>query len=63
MPKYHINLFWSEPDGAWVADVPATIVDALTEIEHAIDAWLAVAREDGLPIPEPRYHAPVRAAG
>jgi predicted RNase H-like HicB family nuclease len=20
--KYHINLFWSEPDGAWVADVP-----------------------------------------
>jgi hypothetical protein len=22
IPKYHINLFWSEPDGAWVADVP-----------------------------------------
>jgi predicted RNase H-like HicB family nuclease len=21
-PKYHINLFWSEADGAWVADVP-----------------------------------------
>ena len=20
--KYHTNLFWSEPDGAWVADVP-----------------------------------------
>ena len=20
--KYHINLFWSEPDGAWIADVP-----------------------------------------
>src|SRR5882757_6684706 len=20
--KYHINLFWSEPDGAWVADAP-----------------------------------------
>ncbi|MGH7063796.1 MAG: type II toxin-antitoxin system HicB family antitoxin [Stellaceae bacterium] len=63
MPKYHINLFWSEPDGAWVADVPATPAEALTEIEHAIEAWLAVAREDGLPIPEPRYHAPVRAAG
>jgi hypothetical protein len=22
MPKYHINLFWSEADGAWLADVP-----------------------------------------
>jgi len=22
MPKYHINLFWSEADGAWVADLP-----------------------------------------
>jgi hypothetical protein len=22
IPKYHINLFWSESDGAWVADVP-----------------------------------------
>jgi len=22
IPKYHINLFWSEPDGAWVPDEP-----------------------------------------
>jgi hypothetical protein len=21
-PKYYINLFWSEPDGVWVADAP-----------------------------------------
>ena len=28
-----------------------------------LEAWLAVAREDGLPIPEPRYRAPTRAAG
>ena len=27
---------------------------ALADIEQAIEAWLAVAREDGLPIPEPR---------
>jgi predicted RNase H-like HicB family nuclease len=76
MPKYHINLFWSEPDGASVADVPdlqscsafaatpaEALAEALAEIEQAIEAWLAVAQEDGLPIPEPRYHAPVRAAG
>ena len=71
-PKYHINLFWSEPDGAWVADVPDlqscaalgdTPAEALAEIEQAVAAWLAVACEDGLPIPEPRYRAPTRAAG
>jgi predicted RNase H-like HicB family nuclease len=71
IPKYHINLFWSEPDCAWVDDVPDlqscsafgdTPAEALAEIEQAIEAWLAVAREDGLPIPEPRYRAPTRAA-
>src|SRR5438067_13469316 len=62
IPKYHINLFWSEPDGAWVADVPylqscsafgETPAQASAEIEQAIEAWVAVAREDGLPIPSP----------
>jgi predicted RNase H-like HicB family nuclease len=70
--KYHINLFWSEPDGAWVADVPDlrscsalgnTPAEALAEVETAMEAWLAVAREDGLPIPEPRYRSTTRAAG
>jgi predicted RNase H-like HicB family nuclease len=72
IPKYHINLFWSEPDGAWVADVPDlqscsafgdSPAEALAEIEQAIEAWLAMAREDGLPIPKPVYSAPTRAAG
>jgi predicted RNase H-like HicB family nuclease len=71
MPKYHINLFWSEPGGAWVADVPDlqscsafgdTPAEALAEIEQAIHAWLAVAREHGLPILERRYRVPTRAA-
>ncbi len=71
-PKYHINLFWSEPDEAWVAGVPDlkscsafgdTPAQALAEIEQAVEAWLAVARADGLPIPEPGCHAPTRAVG
>ena len=33
------------------------------KLKQAIEAWLAVAREEGLPIPEPRYRAPTRAAG
>jgi predicted RNase H-like HicB family nuclease len=71
-PKYDINLFWSETDGAWVADVPDlrscsaygdTPAEALAEVEKAMEAWLAVALEDGLPIPQPRYRREQRAAG
>jgi predicted RNase H-like HicB family nuclease len=44
IPKHHINPFWSEPDVAWVADVPDlqscsafgdTLGEALAEIEQA----------------------------
>ena len=71
MKPYHINLFWSAADACWVADVPdlrscsafgETPAEALTEVETAIEAWLAVAREDGLPIPEPRYRPAIYAA-
>jgi predicted RNase H-like HicB family nuclease len=70
--KYHIDLFWSEADGAWVADVPDlqscsafgdTPAEALAEVETAMAAWLDVAREDGLPIPEPRYRGARQAEG
>jgi len=70
--KYHIDLFWSEEDGAWVADVPDlqscsafgdTPGEALAEVEQAMEAWLDVAREDGLLIPEPRYRGAKQAAG
>ncbi len=70
-PKYHINVFWSEADGAWVADIPDlkscsafgdTPAEALAEVENAMEAWLAVAHEDGLPIPEPLYHVAKRVA-
>jgi predicted RNase H-like HicB family nuclease len=60
MNRYHINLSWSEADGCWVADVPNlkscsafgdTPAEALAEVEEAIAAWLEVARESHLPIP------------
>lgn len=58
--KYHINLFWSEADGAWVVDVPDlrsgsafgdTPAEALAEVEKAMEAWLAVARKHRLSDP------------
>lgn len=69
--KYHINLFWSDEDGAWVADAPDlkscsafgdTPEEALRELEVAIEAWLEAAREKGLPIPQPRYRPAIYAA-
>ena len=71
MSGYHINVFWSEEDGAWIADVPdlefcsahgKTPVDAVTEVEAAMKAWLDAAREAGKAIPEPRYRPAIYAA-
>ena len=64
MRDYHINIFYSEEDGGYVADIPdleacsavgETPEEALAEVEKAKQAWLDAAKEKGLPIPEPRY--------
>jgi predicted RNase H-like HicB family nuclease len=61
---YHINIFYSDEDGGYVADIPdlkvcsafgATAVEALREVELAKSAWLEAARAEGKPIPEPKY--------
>ena len=68
---YHINLFWSEQEQAWVADVPdlepcttfgATRAEALTKVEELMDLWLESARENGDIIPEPRYRPAIYTA-
>ena len=71
MNRYAIIVFWSENDGAWVADVPdlrscsafgETREEAVAEVGIAIDAWLAAAREAGLEIPKPQYQPHHEAA-
>lgn len=71
MREYHINLFWSEEDGSWVADIPdleycsafgRTPAEALEEVLQAKEAWLESARQHGDPIPEPRYRPAIYAA-
>ena len=60
-PHYHINLFWHEPDGCWIADVPdlggcsahgETPSEAAREVQIAIALWLEV---------EPRYRPAIYA--
>lgn len=64
MSHYHINVFYSDEDRAWVADIPdlqycsalgPTPEQAVAEVEKARDLWLEVARDEGRPVPEPRY--------
>ena len=60
MKDYHINIFYSEDDEGYIADIPDldscsafgnTPAEALAEVEKARDAWLEVARKEGKPIP------------
>lgn len=61
---YHINIFYSEEDGGYIADIPDleacsaygdTPEEALAQVELAKAAWLATARAEGMPIPKPTY--------
>ena len=71
MDHYHINIYWSDEDACYIADVPDlryckahgdTPGEALAEVLVAKQLWLDTARELGKPIPEPRYKAPVLEA-
>jgi predicted RNase H-like HicB family nuclease len=69
---YHINIFTSDEDGGYIADIPdlkacsafgATAEEALREVELAKAAWLEAARAEGKPIPEPKYRPLIYQAG
>ena len=64
MKDYHINIFYSEEDGGYIADIPdleycsafgATPAEALAEVEIAKALWLEAARAEGKAIPTPKY--------
>jgi len=68
---YHINIFWSDEDEGYIADIPDlsscsafgdTPQEALAEVLVAKEAWLEAARELGKPIPPPRYRPPIYQA-
>jgi predicted RNase H-like HicB family nuclease len=64
MKDYHINIFYSEEDGGYIADNPdleacsafgKTPSEALKQVEIAKKVWLKAARAEGKPIPKPKY--------
>jgi predicted RNase H-like HicB family nuclease len=68
---YHINIFYSDEDGGYIADIPdleacsafgKTPGDALREVEIAKKAWLAAARSSKKAPPKPRYRPAIYQA-
>lgn len=64
MKDYHINIFYSEEDGGYIADIPdlvhcsafgQTPEEALRQALIAKNAWLEAAQAEGKPIPRPKY--------
>jgi predicted RNase H-like HicB family nuclease len=61
---YHINIFYSEEDEGYIADIPdlqycsafgETPAEALQELEIAKKAWIESVQAQGKPLPQPAY--------
>jgi predicted RNase H-like HicB family nuclease len=61
--RYEVIIYWSEDDGAFIAEVPelpgctadgGTYAEAIANVQVIIGEWIEVAQELGRPIPEPR---------
>jgi predicted RNase H-like HicB family nuclease len=70
MIKYEVIIYWSDEDGAFLAEVPElpgcvacgdTYGAALGNAQDAIRLWIDTAKEFGDPIPEPKGRRPVLA--
>ncbi len=72
MKDYHINIFYSEEDEGYIADIPDleccsafgdSPEQALHEVEIAKKAWLATASDTGRVVPEPTYRPLIYQVG
>lgn len=64
MKDYHINMFHSDEDEGYIADIPdlrycsafgESPEEALREVLLAKTAWIESAQANGKPIPPPRF--------
>jgi predicted RNase H-like HicB family nuclease len=69
---YHINIFYSDEDQGYIADIPdlphcsafgATPEEALAEVLQAKSAWLEAARAEGKKIPDPLFRPLIYKTG
>ena len=72
MKDYHINIFFSEEDGGYVADIPDleacsafgdTPEEALRQVQEAKTAWLETAQKLNRKVPVPTYRPAIYQMG
>ncbi|MFO7897730.1 MAG: type II toxin-antitoxin system HicB family antitoxin [Planctomycetota bacterium] len=72
MTDHHINIFYSDEDGGYIADIPdldacsafgQTPEQALAEVKKAKAAWIEAAREAGKPVPPPSSRPAIYQVG
>jgi len=61
--RYEVIIFWSDEDGAFVAEVPElpgcmadgqTYQEAVANVEIAMQEWIETASQLGRTVPEPK---------
>jgi len=71
MSDYHINIFYSEDDGGYIADIPdleacsafgQSPEESLAQVLLAKEAWISAAVGSGKPVPPPRYRPAIYQA-
>ncbi len=64
MLDYHINIFYSEEDSGYIADIPDLVScsafgetpdEALQEVQQVRKLWLEAAKSENKTIPVPTY--------
>lgn len=72
MKDYHINIFYSEENEGYIADIPDlkhcsafanTPEEALHEALKAKKAWLETAQANNKPIPTPKFRPLIYQVG
>lgn len=64
MRDYHINIFYSEDDEGYIADIPDLMAcaafgetpdEALREVQLSKKIWIEAVQAEGKPVPPPEY--------
>lgn len=64
MKDYHVNVFYSDEDEGYIADIPdlrhcsafgTTPQEALAEVLKAKEAWIKTAKAARKPVPSPSF--------
>ena len=64
LPKYHVDIFWSDEDDCWFAVAPdfkylsawgVTRAEALWQLESVMETVAEMSQEECKPLPEVQY--------